>query len=334
MTTPIIPQNKDTFKGILPTIGGWFSDAIGWIASGYWSFIEWLFGPRHQEGSQGNDRLYLTVTRLGVLFSLFLVGVSFFGSYTAARTYAETNGIDPAVAGWIPVSVDGVILLSVLVVFGASLVGAKAGWVRLLIFSFAVISVIFNVAHIIQPKQLETNPIETKQAQPKKADVQHYLLGAIFPVVVFLASEVTSHQISAYIKRKDALKTNQVLATEIEARQQEMIILPQEIEQKRQAMLAQAQASIKAELAALDEQREGLQAEIHKTEAKLKSLNQKGENVYTEDDLRTAYLLGQNPDVTGSVVGNKLNKSVTIGNKQKNKVKPIVFNGAMTNGNN
>ncbi len=68
------------------------------------------------------------------------------------------------------------------------------------------------------------------------------------------------------------------------------------------------------------------------TELRLKTLSQKTENIYTKEDLETARLLGQNPDVTGAVVGKALDKSITIGNKQKAKIREALFNGAMTNG--
>ena len=321
MTTPIIPenQNKDTsWPGLFPKIGQWYSDILSGIVDSFWSIIVLLFGPQDKGEAKGNDGLYLAATILSVFLSMFLLVISFAGSFTAATDYATKNGIDPSVAIWIPVSVDGFIFLAVLVSFGASLVGASAGIARLLILSFTAISIVFNVEHI------------TKTGN---ADPQHILLGAIFPVVVFLASEVTSHQISAYIKRKDALKTNQVLAEEIEARQQEIIILPQKIDQNRRSMLAEAQASVKAKMVTLNEQRETLLSDVRRAETRLKTLSQKTENIYTKEDLETAHLLGQNPDVTGVVVGKKLNKSVTIGNKQKAKIREAL-NGVITNGSN
>lgn len=321
MTTDIIPenQNKDTsWPGLFPKVGQWYTCIIAAIVDSYWYLVALLFGPQDKNEAKGNDGLYLAATILSVLLSVFLLAISFAGSFTAATDYATKSGIDPSVAIWIPVSVDGFILLAVLVSFGASLVGASAGAARLLIFSFTAISVIFNVAHI---------------AKADNADLQHILLGAIFPVVVFLASEVTSHQISAYIKRKDALKTNQVLADEIEAMQQEKTLLPQEIDQKRQAMLVEAQSSVKAEIAALDEQRETLQAEVHKAESRLKTLSQKTENIYTADDLQGAHFLGQNPDATGNEIAMALGRrSATFGNSLKKKLN-LILNGAMTNGN-
>ncbi len=185
------------------------------------------------------------------------------------------------------------------------------------------------MAHIIQPKQAEAEQAKTEQVQPKQADWQHILLGSIFPVVVFLASEVTSHQIAEYIKRKDALKTNQVLADEIEASQQKKAGLAQEIDQARQAMLTEAQTSVRAEISALEEQREALQVEVHKA----KALSQKTEIIYTKDDLRGAHFLGQNPDATGNEIATALGRtSATFGNSLKKKLN-LILNGEMTNGN-
>ncbi len=321
MTTNSIPknQNKDntSWPGLFPKIGQWYTDIIAAIVDSYWYLVVLLFGPQDKNEAKGNDGLYLAATILNVFLSVFLLAISFAGSFTAATDYAIKNGIDPSVAIWIPVSVDGFILLAVLVSFGASLVGASAGIARLLIFSFTAISVIFNVAHI---------------AKAGNADLQHILLGAIFPVVVFLASEVTSHQISAYIKRKDTLKTNQVLAKEIETLRQEKAILPQEIRQKRQAMLTEAQASVKADIATLDTQRDTLQADVHKIETRLKVLSQKTENIYTTDDLQGAHFLGKNPDATGNEIAAALGRtSATFGNSLKKKLN-LILNGAMTNG--
>lgn len=336
MTSDIIPEtrNKDTsWPGLFPKIGQWYTGIIAAIVGSYWYLVVLLFGPQGKSEAKGNDGLYLAATILSVFLSLFLLIISFAGSFTAATNYATKNGIDPSVAIWIPVSVDGFIFLAVLVSFGASLVGAKAGAARLLIFSFTAISVVFNVAHILQPKQIEINQVEIRQAQPKKANVQHYLLGAIFPVVVFLASEVTSHQIAAYIRRKDALKTNQALADEIESLQQEKTLLPQEIGQARQAMLTEAQASVKVEITALDEQRETLQAEVYKAESRLKVLSQKTDNIYTTADLQGAHFLGKNPDATGNEIAIALGRtSATFGNSLKKKLN-LILNGAMTNGN-
>lgn len=312
-------QNKDTsWPGLFPWIGQWYTDIITAIVDSYWYLVVLLFGAQDKNEAKGNDGLHLAVTILSVFVSLFLLVISFYGSFTAATDYATKSGIDKSVALWIPVSVDGFIFLAVLVSFGASLIGAKAGIARLLIFVFTIVSVVFNVAHI---------------TEITKAEPQHVLLGMIFPVVVLLASEVTAHQIKTYIRRKDTLKTNQVLADEIEAMQQEKTLLPQEIDQKRRTMLGEAQSSVKAEIAVLDEQRNTLQAEVYKTEVRLKTLSQKTENIYTTDDLQGAHFLGQNPDATGNEIAMALGRtSATFGNSLKKKLN-LILNGAMTNGN-
>lgn len=312
-------------RGLFPAIGDGFTTIIAGIVSMFWSALAFLFGPQGGNKASGNDGLYLAATIISVIVSLFLAAISFYGSFAAASSYAEAHGIAKEVSNWIPIAIDGFVLLGVLVVFGASLVGERVGWVRFLILAFAVVSVVFNVAHIIE-KQTETS-------KPFSLEPQHILLGAIFPIIVFLASEVTSKQISAYIERKSSLMTNQLLVKKIADLGKEKQNLVQEIEAKRRVMLADAEESIKAKLDNLSRQHDVLQSEIRKAESKLESLNSQADQVYTSDDILTAHMIGQDPDVSGEKVAVALGrKSYTFGNNMKNRIKPVL-NGGLTNGN-
>lgn len=303
-------KENNNWPGLFPWIGESFTDSVGLIVQGLWLVIGFLFGPQNRQETSGNDSLYLKATIISVCLSLFLAGISFYGSFAAASSYAEAHGIAREVSSWIPIAIDGFVLLGVLVVFGASLVGDQVGWVRFLIFAFAVVSVIFNVAHI-----LEANGSKDLQAQ-------HVLLGAIFPLIVFLASEVTSKQISAYIERKSGLVTNQALAAEIETRIEEKRGLLDEVETKRRAMLAEAEAEIKAELETLESRRDSLIAEIEQGQRKLRRLQDEVENTvnYDEIDLQITYMLGADPGISGQKVGDFYDKSATWGNERKKKV--------------
>lgn len=308
--------------GLFPTLFRQAEDAGGAIGGFFIAGYRFLFGPSKEIAADGNDKLYLTVTILSVIFSLFLASISFAGSFTAARAYAEAHGIAASVAAWIPVSVDGFILLGILVVFGASLVAAGAGWVRFLIFTFAAISVIFNVTHIL----------ETLGGKILIAP-QHVLLGSIFPVVVFLASEVTSKQITAYIKRRSVLRSNDELMANISSLKRQKRSLAQEIEGKRVKMLAEAEASVKAELIETESKRDSLQAIIGRLETRLKRLNTEVKQAKSLDEktrhlIEVAYWYGDNGGITGSEIGKRIGgKSAQYGNDLKRKVKETL-NGA------
>ena len=190
----IIPTHTTISKiGLFPAIGGVLDSAWRKCSDALLAASAFLFGPRKAESTQdGGEALYRNVTILSVCGALFLACVSFAGSYTAATAYAKNHGISDAVANWIPVSVDGFILLGIFAVFRASLGGENAGWIRFLIFAFTCVSIVFNVAHI---------------TETQTATLNHYLLGAIFPAVVFISSEVAAHQITTYTRRHAALKT-------------------------------------------------------------------------------------------------------------------------------
>jgi hypothetical protein len=310
-TNQILPQtsftNQIRRRGLFPAIGREVALTLAEAIKAFRAVITFLFGPRCETTAEGNDRLYLTVTITSVIASLFLASVSFAGSYTAARAYAIRHGIAPSVAAWIPVSVDGFILLAILVVFGASLVAAPAGWVRFLILIFTIISVVFNVAHI------------TETAKPT---VENILLASVFPVVIFLASEITSHQITAYIKRRSAFKSNEQLLTEIEALAEEKMALGVEIEQTRATMLAEVET-----------EREQLQAGIERLEAQLKRLKAEKRKAAEMDDktkalLSVAVWYGHDQAITGREIGDRLGgKSEQYANSLKREVKKQL-NGA------
>ena len=299
-------MNTITRIGLFPASGQVIAKILDWHISQFLKLLIFLFGPKRvQNATLDNDRLYFRFTLISVLASMFLAAVSFVGSYTAARVYAANHGIDATVASWIPVSVDGFILLGITVVFAASLVGDSAGWVRFLILVFTGISVLFNVAHITETQD---------------TTLQHYLLGAIFPVIVFLSAEVASHQIRAYISRRSTLKSNADIAADIAALTDRRDNLSAEIEEETEAK----RIDLASTLATLHDQ-------ISQAERQLGTLKDQAKKAQSETDLgsqdliRAAYLIGQNTSITGKELAEALGRtSATYGNTIKSKIKSQV----------
>ncbi len=299
-------MNTITRIGLFPAIGQGIARILDLHISLFFKLVVFLFGPRRtQAATLDNDRLYFRFTLISVLASMFLAGVSFTGSYTAARVYAANHGIAEIVASWIPVSVDGFILLGITVVFAASLVGDSAGWVRFLILVFTGISVLFNVAHITETQD---------------TTLQHYLLGAIFPVIVFLSAEVASHQIRAYISRRSSLKSNADIAAEIDI-----------LTNRRDNLSAEIEKEIEAERIELSATLATIHGQINQAERQLAALKSQAKKAQSEttsadqDHIKGAYLIGQNPNITGKELAEALGRtSATFGNTIKSKIKSHV----------
>ena len=115
----------------------------------FWLSVALLFGRRLKSDAEaGSNSLYVTFAVLSVLGSIALTCISFLGSFAAASDYARHHGIDASVANYIPISVDGIIVLSIIVLFSASLGGYSSPWLSLIIIGFRGISIYFNIQHI------------------------------------------------------------------------------------------------------------------------------------------------------------------------------------------
>lgn len=285
--------------GLFPLAGQYLNEAGQYIANALWKLSVLLFGPKDQGSMDGNDKLYLRVTVASVIVSLFLGGISFAGSYTAGKAYAESHGVAQGVAAWIPISVDGFILLLVLIRFGGSLVGTDEKWVQFLMIAFALISVLFNVSHI-------SSGIDATWMQ--------WLLGCIFPGIVFAASEATAIQITNYIRRKTKLRSNLMLEEEYLTLKGRNDNLQNEIDIEMAGIKRERLKPI------LD------QIEVAKDELD-RANSQSGKGVYTEDDIQTAYLMGGDKNITGKAIAESIGKSLSAGGHLKRKIKEVI-NGA------
>lgn len=294
-------------RGLFPTIGDQLAHFAAWLLTQFAGVKAVLFGQPEQTGGDGNDRIYKNVTVASVIISMLLSILSFLGSYTAVTAFAINNGIDPAVAAWIAVSIDGFIILGIVVIFGASLVGARVGWVKVVVFACTMISVNFNIAHITTTY----------------TEWEHYLLGAVFPLVVYGSAEITSRQIRHYITRCGSLKTNDQLSTQITTLKTQQASLSTDIETERVQLLAAAQRSVSEAVAELEEHRNTLTSQNEAAGRRLKKLKAGAASLTTQtdittEDLQIAIWIGQ--ALTNDEIGERLGKSVTTGSNKRRRV--------------
>lgn len=303
-------------RGLFPAIGDQFNRLGAWLLTQFASVKAFLFGKPEQSSADGNDRIYKNVTVASVIISMLLSILSFLGSYTAVTAFAILNGIDPAVAAWIAVSIDGFIILGIVVIFGASLVGARVGWVKAVVFACTMISVNFNIAHITTTY----------------TEWEHYLLGAVFPLVVYGSAEITSRQIRYYITRRGSLKTNDQLSASIAGLETQQATLGADIETERAQLLAAAQRSVNEAVLELEEHRIALISQNESAARRLVNLKTEAKKIaaqtdITHDDLLLAYHLGENPALTNEDAGSIFSMSGATGGKRKARVKAILNGG-------
>ena len=179
--------------GLFPWFGHQINRLVEALAANFVHFIAFLFGPKKQNDDAEHDRngLYLWSTLASIALSIGLAAVSFLGSFDAASKFAVANGVSEQVAPFVPVSVDGFIVLSIIVIFASSMGGYSAKWIRLALLIATGVSIFFNVAHVAESNR----------------DLTHVLLGAVFPVIVFMATEISAFQIKAYVVRRSLIKT-------------------------------------------------------------------------------------------------------------------------------
>lgn len=310
-------------RGLFPLIGDQFDKFGTWLLAQFASVKAFLFGqPEHGSDGESNDRLYKFVTIASVTISMFLIAINLIGSFTAMRSFAEENGIASSVAMWIPIAVDGFVSLGILVIFGASLVGNRVGWVKLVVFVCMILSAFFNVEHVSADQK----------------NLEHLLLGSIFPLGVYLTSEITAGQIRHYITRRGSLLTNAQLSTQITALETQQATLGAEIETEQAQLLTAARRSVGEAVAELEERRaaltsqnEGAARRLKKLKANISAATQT--NITTED-IQIALWIGQDSAISGREIGERLKKSSQTGITKKNRVKGILNGGKRVSSNN
>lgn len=274
--------------GLLPWVGGRLEAGGQWVSDWIVRIIAFLIGPGDNAEGDG-DRLYLKITKASVIISMAISVFSFVGSFAASRDFALRNGIDDSVAAWIPISIDGGILLMVLTIFACSYVGRKCGLIKLSLLALTAVSIMFNVAHI---------------AQVEKVGWIHYLLASIFPAMLFISSEVTAFQIAGYIGRKQSVMTNARLKAEIERLM------------NRQSTLADEVAEAETELATIRDQVSEAKQRLTETRKEAKQ-----DKAQSEIEARHEIILRAkqaNPDITQKELAAMTGVSVrTISNDLK-----------------
>lgn len=300
----MISKNKSIMEvGLFPLAGQYFNEVIKAISYGLWILAVFLFGPRKENSSLDElDKLYLKVTIWSAIGTGILALAAFVGNFNLIANLAFEHGISFPMAYLIPFALDGFVVISILIVLGAALVGQKAGMIKLLVLMSSLTGIYFNVANVITGSE--------------QIELMSILLHSILGAMLYLAVEVTAHQITSYIRRKATLRTSEVLQQEIDNLKIRKNNLFNEVETEKQLKL------------------QPIKYQIETAKEELSRLSKKTDqaNNFTEDDIKTAYFLGKEGNATGkqiAVLLGKSEKSASLGNNIKNKIKPII-NGAIT----
>lgn len=198
-------QNRLKQQGLFKLAGEGLAKAVNRIAAESKELIALLFGldKNEIESLVLNERVANGLVKSAIAIDFFLIAISFFGSFSASRDYALQNGIDAGVAPFVPIAVDGFIGLCVAVIFYGSMVGRSIPLASICLAAFTAVSIHFNVAHIVEVSN---------------STFAHRLLGAIFPLVIFVGTELLSKLFKLQMARHSQLKTNDDLANEIAAK--------------------------------------------------------------------------------------------------------------------
>jgi len=300
----MISKNKIMEIGLFPLAGQYFNDAIKAISHSLWKVTVFLFGPRKEIAeltSEELNRLYLRLTITTGLSTFGIAIAAFVGNFKLIANLAFEHGIDYPMAYLIPIVLDSFVMISIGIVLGAALVGQKVKVIKLLVLMSSLTGVYFNVAHVL--------------SGTAEINLMIILLHSILGLFLYLTVEVTAFQITNYIKRRAMLKTNEVLRSEIDALNMQRDDLKDQVQAEYDDLSASVLQPILSQVAMAKEELN----QIKKVSVA------KG---FTEDDIKAAFLLGQNPKATGKNVGLLVDKSEASGNSIKRKIKPII-NGAM-----
>lgn len=309
----MISKNKIMEVGLFPLAGQYFNKAIKSVSNRLLWCIVLLFGPRKEIAeltSEELNRLYLRLTIITGLSTFGIAIAAFVGNFKLIANLAFEHGIDYPMAYLIPIVLDSFVMISIGIVLGAALVGQKVKVIKLLVLMSSLTGVYFNVAHVL--------------SGTAEINLMIILLHSILGLFLYLTVEVTAFQITNYIKRRAMLKTNEILRQEIDDLQTRKSNLSDEIEDR---IVSESDELRRKELQPILSQVEAAKEELGRLVAQSKKASQT--SGFTEDDIKTAFLLGSNPNATGQDVATLLGKnSASIGNVIKRKIKPAI-NGAM-----
>lgn len=195
--------------GVLPLIGLGFQRLGKYIGAATSWFITLLIGKRKGiEGDAASGALYIATSIIALIGTAALVAISFSGSFAAASAFAQESGIDSSVAAFIPLSIDGLIVVSIIILFSLSLAGQKANILTIVIIVFTGLSVYINIQHIDESVNV----------------INRYIVGAVFPITVFLTSELVSFSLrrtTAYISKLKTFQQLVELVTSLKATETE-----------------------------------------------------------------------------------------------------------------
>ncbi len=291
--------------GLFPLFGEYLNKAIKTISDGLQLSVIFLLGPRGSNSAMDElDKWYIRVTVASGIGTFLLAGVAFWGNFKLVADLAYANGIPYPMAYLIPLALDGFVIISIFIVLGAALVGEKASMIKFLVFLSSLTGIYFNIANVIATGELALMSL-----------LLHSVLGAM----LYLAVEVTAHQITSFIRRKSALRTNEKLQDDIAEMETRKINLENEVDQEYNRLLDEAKQNMQPIL----DQIEAAKDELSRVVAQVEK-ESKREDSYTPDDIKTAYLLGQDKNTTGKTVAKIIGKSEAHSNSLKRKIKPLL----------
>lgn len=291
-----------------------------------------------------------------------LVGLLALGAFSLSYDALKGMAIDAGISDW-KANVWPLLFDFALIVFSLNIVRneqirEKVKWSWGLVIFFTLATITFNVLHSVNisesaqgwltPVMAAIPPIafvlafETLMSQLRQYVNRNNRLKNIEELGIIadrlqirvkkLASELgeLTSQLKTYqsaisllrqeISQGETFKTE--LAAEVNRLQQDSESLKIEYESAKQ--LIDSVSGKRDEAAKLSDHLGKLQSEIEKAESRLSELSQQEGEMFTANHLKTAYLLGKNPDLKGREVGEELNVSVAWGNQLKREVKPAL----------
>ncbi len=295
--------------GLFPLVGQYMNKVIKAISDGLLLSVIFLFGPRGSNNALDElDKWYIRVTVGSAIGTASLAIIAFIGNFNLVADLAYANGIPYPMAYLIPLALDGFVMISILIVLGAALVGEKARMIKFLVFLASLTGVYFNVSNVIATGELALMSL-----------LLHSVLGAM----LYLAVEVTAHQITSFIRRKSALRTNEKLQGDIEEMETRKINIESEVDLEYNRLLNEAKRKEQSELQPILDQVEAAKDELSRVMAQVEKESSRDDN-YTQDDVKTAYLMGQDNNATGKAIAKLIGKSPAHGNSLKRKIKPLL----------
>lgn len=208
-----LDRNKS--EGLIPRVYKFLNKYISLVSNEVIEFFYYLIGrEKNSNATIFDERTFETILKYCIAISTFIAIVTFFGTYTASKNFADLHGLNET--SWaIPIAIDLVSVLLAMSIFSYTIAGKPTGKLKLGLLVYSSISIYFNVLHAIENQSVNFSII---------------LLGSIFPISLFVSIETLSLLNSARLSRNYMFQTDQDLSEEIEKKRLELSKLQSKIE--------------------------------------------------------------------------------------------------------